>query len=328
MLARVVNMRGVDLRRFEFDYDLTWAAFFLDSQGRVLGRFGGRDAASPDTYLTLDGLKHAMAVQLAAFKSGIRGEESRAEALDGFTRPEEYPSAKRNKANACIHCHEVYHFRMDFHRGRGDWTRDRVWNYPPPNNLGITLDSKRQDIVKEVTKDSPASRAGLRSGDLLRELNGKRLASFADAQHALHLAPPTGRLAVMWQRDGKEHRGEIDLPARWRETDIAWRESMWHLEPVASVYGGDLSVEEKAKLGLGPKRLAFRQSAFVPPAARAAGIRAGDIILGLAGQDQEMTMLQFNAWVRLNLKVGDKVEYEVIRDGKRMCIAIVLPRRD
>jgi hypothetical protein len=36
-------MRGVDLTTFDFDYDLTWAAFFMNANEHIYGRYGGRD---------------------------------------------------------------------------------------------------------------------------------------------------------------------------------------------------------------------------------------------------------------------------------------------
>jgi hypothetical protein len=42
VLLEIDNMRGVNLNVFDFDYDLTWAALFLNSDQRVLGRFGDR----------------------------------------------------------------------------------------------------------------------------------------------------------------------------------------------------------------------------------------------------------------------------------------------
>ena len=36
----------MDLRRFEFDFDLTWYAFFLNADETIYGRYGGRDATS------------------------------------------------------------------------------------------------------------------------------------------------------------------------------------------------------------------------------------------------------------------------------------------
>ena len=102
---------------------------------------------------------------------------------------------------------------------------------------------------------------------------------------------------------------------------------MWGLEPQAFVYGKDLSATEKRKLGLSPKRLAFQQGKFVPNESRRAGIRARDVIMGVDNKQLEMTMLQFNVWVRLNHKLGDTITFNVIRNGKRLNIPLVLTSR-
>ena len=54
------------------------------------------------------------------------------------------------------------------------------------------------------------------------------------------------------------------------------------------VYGEDLSSEEKSKLALNEKQLAFYQSAFLSETARQAGIRANDIILGVDNKPLEI----------------------------------------
>lgn len=320
-------MRGVDLRRFEFDYDLTWVAFFLDSDGRVMGRFGGRDASSPDTYLTLPGLKQAMARHLDAVARGVTGEPTPATTADGFHHAEEYPAARKLRESSCIHCHQVREFQQDWHYEQKTWRREMLWVYPPPDNLGFRMDPERQDRVAEVRPGSPAQAAGLRADCILRKVNDRSVTTFADIQFALHQAPPLGRVRVSWLDGQTERDGELALPPGWRESDISWRASMWNVEPAACVYGEDLDPDEKKKLGLNPKRLAFYQGSFVPPAAQQAGIRAGDVIIGADGKELEMTMLQFNVWVRLNYHVGDMIHYDILRDGKPVKIAVKLPRK-
>ena len=64
MLVEIDNMRGVNLEVFDFDYDLTWAAFFLNSDEHVLGRFGGRLPDDSDKYKSLEGLRLAMEAAL------------------------------------------------------------------------------------------------------------------------------------------------------------------------------------------------------------------------------------------------------------------------
>ena len=326
MLARVVNMRGVDISRFEFDYDLTWVAFFLAKHGNILGRFGGRDAGSADKYLTVGGLKYAMSAALEAHKRGDDGQPP-APPADRFRHAEDYPSAKRLKSNACIHCHQVYNFRQDWLRSQGNWTRERIWEYPQPENLGLSVYLDQQNRVKAVKSDSPAERAGLRLGDELMLIDQHRLASFADVQFALHRAPTTGHITVRWQRGEQKHEADVELPEKWRESDISWRTSMWNLEPAASVHGQDLTPRQKKEIGLGPEHLAFRQGSFVLPAARDAGIRQGDLIIGIDGKHFDMTMLQFNAYVRLNFNAGDTITFNVLRDGKRLDLPMKLPKK-
>ena len=53
-------MRDVNLAKYQFDYDLTWAGLFVSPDGRVLGRYGGRDAESADDKVSLKGLRYAM----------------------------------------------------------------------------------------------------------------------------------------------------------------------------------------------------------------------------------------------------------------------------
>lgn len=319
-------MRGVDLKQFDFDYDLTWAGFFMNAGGKVYGRFGGRAGENADTYLTLPGLKHAMRAALVAYRNDPNGTPE--PLAKRVSRPEQFPAASRMKADACIHCHNVYDFERDALFAAGQWRKDLVWVYPPPNNLGFTLDANEQNRLEAVSPGSAAAKAGLRAGDLLRTVGGRSIGSFADVQYALHRAPAFGELQVTVARAEKPRTVSLALAPGWRESDLTWRGSMWNTPPTASVYGQDLTVQEKQALGLGPKALAFRQGDFVPKPAAQAGIRGKDIILGLADRPLEMTMLQFNVFIRLNYNVGDRVTYSVIRDGKRLKVPIVLEQRD
>lgn len=329
VLARIVNMRGVDLRRFEFDYDLTWAGLFFSAEGVSLGRFGGRDAVSADHYLTLPGLKYALRMALArnARSSKKPAAPLLADTADRVRRVEDYPAAQRLKANACIHCHQVYDFRRDLARRQNKFTREQIWVYPLPENLGFQVDPNQQNRVAAVRAAPKLLVPGLQIGDELLFIGQERIASYADIQQALHRAPAAGDVTIGWTRNGERHERTIRLAERWKETDISWRESMWGLEPAASVYGKDLSDDEKKALGLPRLSVAFRQGDFVPPAAAAAGIRKGDIILGIKGKELQMSMLQFNVYVRLNYQSGDKVTYEFIRNGKRLEATFPLPKR-
>jgi hypothetical protein len=159
----------------------------------------------------------------------------------------------------------------------------------------------------------------------LQSLNGWSVASVADVQYALHRAPAKGHIRAVWQRDGHEASAFLALPVGWRITDVSWRPSVRSLGPPPCVHGDDLTVEEKRTLGLSEKSLAFRQGSFVSEAARQAGIRQNDIILGVDNRNLEMSARQFSAYVRLTYQVGDRLTFKLLRDGQRLDVSLKLP---
>jgi S1-C subfamily serine protease len=221
----------------------------------------------------------------------------------------------------------VYDFRRQALQATGKWRLEELWVYPLPENVGMTLDMTRGDQVASVAPGSPAAAVGLQAGDQLIQVNGQAIASFADLQYALHRAPAEGKTSITWSRKDRSRKGELLLPQGWRKTDISWRWSLRGLDPTPWVQGDDLDPEEKQALGLGAGRLAFRQGNFVSAPAQQAGIRQRDVIVGVDGKELEMTARQFGAYIRLNYRVGDRVTYNLLRDGKRLDLVLILQAR-
>jgi hypothetical protein len=321
VLLRLTRMRGVDLDLFDFDYDLTWMAFFISADEHVYGRYGGRDADSPDGRVSLAGLRYAMSAALEVHR------QTKPEPAREKTSPrtaEQYPAGKRLFEKSCIHCHQVYDFRRDALQASGKWSLDELWVYPLPENVGLTLEIDRGNRVAKVAADSPAARAGLKSGDQLMRANSIAIASFADLQYALQRAPAKGTIDITWRRGEAEKSATLGLAVGWRRTDISWRWSLRGLDPTPWVQGDDLTEAEKKELRLSPKRLAFRQGPFVAAPARQAGIRSGDVIIGVDGKELEMSARQFGAYVRTRYKVGDTITLNLLRDGKALDVPLKL----
>ena len=53
----------------------------------------------------------------------------------------------------------------------------------------------------------------------------------------------------------------------------------------------------------------------------------GDMVLGVDGKMLHLTGKQFAAYIRLNCKVGDRVTYHLLRDGKRLDVMLTLRAR-
>src|SRR5207249_5215337 len=134
-------------------------------------------------------------------------------------------------------------------------------------------------------------------------------------------------LHLDWLREVKHLSTIMNLTKVWLKTDISWRWSLRGLEPTPGVQGQDLSCEEKGKLGLNEKQLAFYQGAFLSTSARQAGIRANDIILGADNKQLDMTARQFQAFVRLNYKLGDRIILNILREGRRLDLPLTLVAR-
>lgn len=322
MRVRLLRISGLDLNLFEFDYDLTWAAFFMNASGKVHGRFGGRDAKGPDTRNSLVGLHFAMQMALEEHKRDPDAKPANLGAQPKYV--ENMPTAKASYSRGCIHCHQVNEIIRQDEINAGTWNRDKVYSFPLPDNLGFILDIDQGNRVQTVKPASPADRAGLKPGDLLKTLNHVTVHSFADAQYALHKAPATGDIPIVWTRDGQTTTAKLPLFSGWRWTNITWRPSLLDMLPSLRVYGSDLTEKEKTALGLDPKRLAFREEEPVHSQAKAMGVRENDIILGVDNKTLEMSMDQFLGYVRQHYLLGETMTLNIIRDGKRLDLKVTL----
>ncbi|MCI0702611.1 MAG: PDZ domain-containing protein [Planctomycetia bacterium] len=315
---RLVKIAGVDLRRFEFDYDLTWFVFFLNADETIYGRYGGRDASDAEARISTKGLRYAMDRALETHKSPPAAKPLAAKPV----RAEDFQAAKSHRG--CIHCHNINEFRRSDLKALGTWDRTSVWVYPLPENIGITLDNDAGDRVKAVATGSVAEKTGLKPGDRLLKLNGYSVASFGDATYALHKAPVKGSISVSWIRDGREHSGTFEVADGWRKTNLTWRPSMLDILPSLPFSGDELTAKEKQALGLAEKRAAIRQDPEVHATLKAAGVKGGDVLIGYDGKSIDGDIGKLLGFVRRNYLVGDEITLNILRDGKPVDIPFVL----
>lgn len=322
MRVRLTRIDNQDLNLFEFDYDLTFMVFFLNAEEDVYARYGGRDAEGPDARQSLQGLRYTMQSVLQMHQAAKKAFAPKSQ--DGPKYLGDFAVGRRR---GCLHCHQVREILNDQLQKKGNWSRDLIWRYPLPDNLGLVLESNRGNVIKEVRDLSPAASAGLYSGDLLQRLGQVPVHSFADTQFALDQAPPSGSIPIVWRRGEQVVEGNLELPQGWRRSDITWRPSLQRLVPAARLYGTDLTADEKKALGLRSTQLAFRQKESVPAQARQAGIRPGDIILGVDDKHLDnMDVIDFLTYVRRNYLIGDRVTVNLLRAGKRLNLPMTLVR--
>jgi serine protease Do len=144
------------------------------------------------------------------------------------------------------------------------------------------LDSPEGALVANVEKGGPADKAGIKSGDVIRKLNGQAIVASGDLPAMLSLAMPGDKVALDVWRDGKVVR--IDARLANAEDKADPREK-------AEVASADSS----ARLGLSLRPLdpnERRQSGIASGlviedaagAAANAGVQPGDVLLSVNGR--------------------------------------------
>ncbi|MFT5123160.1 MAG: serine protease Do [Kiritimatiellia bacterium] len=327
----MVEGNAMDLNLFQFDYDMSFAGFFMNADKTIYGRYGTR-ATRPDEadkYVSLTGLRAAMTGALTLHKNvanyrprlaGKTGPPSKqATPLDyasiggKFKDRVDYASPK--VAGTCVHCHQIQDAMRKEYRLSNQPIPDRVlYPWPMPDIIGLACDPDTRGTVTKVTPGTPAAKAGFRVGDVVLALNGQPILSLADIQWVLHNAEPTDTIKATVRRAGKNGELNIQLPVGWREkTDISWRTSSWDLRRMLT---GGISFDaptSTTKLELPIKNVGKYNDHAV---AKNAGIRAGDVVVEWNGKTDPMNESELFAYTIKHTKVGDMLPVKVRRSGK------------
>jgi hypothetical protein len=336
---RIVQANSMDLALFQFDYDQSFAAFFMNADKTIYGRYGTRShQTKSEDDVSLEGFSKALAAALdvhkgypanAASLAGKRSQDKPAHAV-----PEQYAqlrgkyTAKLNYegavAQSCIHCHQVGEAQRHEFQAAGKPVPEKLlFPYPHPKTFGLVMDPKEKATVKRVVSQSTAERDGWRAGDEIISLAGQPLLSMADIQWVLHNGPAEGKLSVAVRRDGRTIDSQLTLEKGWRQRDdLSWRASSWSLRRMTT--GGmvleSVAAEARDKAGIASDALALRVrylGQYGPHAlAQQSGFRVGDIIVSAGGRTTPMRETDLFAFLS-EKRAGEQVPFTVLRDGRR-----------
>jgi serine protease Do len=145
------------------------------------------------------------------------------------------------------------------------------------------LDSPEGALISSVERGGPAERAGLKSGDIIRRLNGQTIVTPGDLSSNVSLSKPGERVALDVWRDGKLVRVDATLG------DAAEKAKRAPQEELAA------TADNSAKLGLALRPLEpieRRQSGIASGlviedasgAAAIAGVEPGDVLISVNGR--------------------------------------------
>jgi serine protease Do len=181
-------------------------------------------------------------------------------------------------------------------------------------------------LVSDVMADSPAAKAGLQSGDIVTEFEGKKLEAPGDLQRAVGLTVPGASAKVKVWRE----QGEKTLEVKIGEAPSDEREAR-----------GGPTVPRPARAALGvevrpitpevARQLNLRSSEGVVVArvednspAGEAGVQRGDVIREINGQ-RVRTIAEFERLTK-DVKEGDRLRLLLQRGSLSLFVAFVVGR--
>jgi hypothetical protein len=322
-------MNRVDIARFEFDYDTTWAAFVTDSKLRIYSRYGGRDEHEPDARLSKASLLQTLRESLDAHKAAT---ERAAEKKHAEPKVEEvlwHPEPKSSQTpldipllrkghQGCVHCHQVreYSLLQAYHDGR--FNRELLFSYPLPESLGIEFDRAYGHRVARVHDGSPAA-SHLKPGDVLTRCEDVPIRSEFDLRWALHRLPAASNRVKLTIGGAGGRNVELTLPANWRQSELSWRKSARSVPADWGFRGAALAKFERRDAGLPESGLAILILSVKPRGfSKALGLQKGDVIIALSGDSQERNLDRLRSDMLRRFAPGDELQLTVRRDAETL----------
>jgi hypothetical protein len=228
--VRVVQGWGIDLNLYQFDFRQTWAAFFLNPDKTVYGRYGTESTfKNSGTTNTLEGFKKAVKAALD-LHAGYPANKAELDAKTGpaapWKTPETIPFLQgkppskapySGKGTACIHCHAAWGGVVkSLEQAKQPVPLKLQAPWPMPDVVGLDLDPKEKATVTGVDAGSAAEKAGFKAGDVVVTMEGQPIVSIADVQWVLHNAKDTGPVKAEVERGGQKTPLTLTLAAGWR----------------------------------------------------------------------------------------------------------------
>ena len=344
----MIQINDLDLSLLQFDFELTWAAFFLNGDRTLYGRYGTRSERDrkrnvffdrmPEHKLrdglpqdmSIEGFKASLRSTLALHEEYVADPDRISPQLRGkrgrawpWPTPQEMPGIQRG----CTHCHQVNSNLVLHHRKTPGTLLDRLlWSFPMPDLLGFRVDPNSAAEVLAVAPESEADRAGLRASDVITEVAGQRIVSPADVQWALHGAADGSDVTVRAQRAGATLTTKLRLPEGWRRRgSFSWRwrsnrETLKRMLDGEAWHCEDLTGPERAKHGLSDADVGIQVLGNLRKNGKI--LRAGDVITTVDDGVRIDNCSALFAYIMQDKLPGSTLRLSGLRDGARFDVAL------
>ena len=183
----------------------------------------------------------------------------------------------------------------------------------------FNLDRPRGTVVADVMKDSPAEKAGLKTGDIILSYDGKEIENSSDLPPLVGSTAVGTKVKMELLRDGKKKQLVATIEAL--PDKLARAPSAPEKTTALNITVADLTDQQRHELG--DRGVLVQQVG--PGAAAKAGVRPGDILLRLGNQD--ITNVAQLAELVNSLPQDKPIPLLVQRNNSALFLAIILSPR-
>jgi len=333
--VRINRLNGINLNRFEFDYDTTWNCFFLDKNLNVYSRYGGRDKREPEQRMSKASLMQTMREVLSIHKKrkqgkNVPGQTALQPTPSKVRTPRDIPLLRQNH-QGCVHCHQVKEYALLQAATDMQVNEQVLFPFPLPENLGIHFDINHGHRISKIVPDSPAASTKLKLGDVITAVGQVPVHSEYDFRWALHRIKQQKSIKISVDRPTKTKTPQqftlnLQLPPKWRHTELGWRKSMRSIPLHLGCRGYSLLRTQRKKLGFTENQMAIKIIS-VRDSGLAANLKLqkGDFLVALGSKSRNCTFEEFQSDLLRKFQPGDTITVTVIRAEKRINLSGTFP---
>jgi len=194
--------------------------------------------------------------------------------------------------------------------------------------------------ITEVTKESAAEKAGLKAGDVITKVNDDKIADADDLYQTIGKYKPEDKVSITYKRGGKENKVDVTLGENKQIKVYSWNNGelgkgknfnfKYQMPPGAQRWNGfDGRWGGRPRLGLQVQETEDNKGVKVldvdedEPAGKA-GIEEDDILTAVNGKT--IQSLETLKDAMKDVKDGDTVKFDILRDGKSQTISVKFPK--
>jgi serine protease Do len=184
----------------------------------------------------------------------------------------------------------------------------------------FNLEAEKGALISDVVKDSPAEKAGLKSGDIVLEFDGKQIGESSELPRIVAATPVDKKVRITIFRDGKRLELAITV-AKLKDGEDNTSASEGNESEKLGIVVQPLNKQLADRLGIKESKALVITEVKPGSAAEDAGISAGSIIVEINSQRPD-TLEKFNG-VIAKIKKGDVVRLLLKRqDGGMYYVAM------